>query len=135
MDVNHRLIAILLFLPSATLALLPNGECSVPDMTCQIDNENVIGIVNGVESAQECKDECQDDANDCMVYSYYGPAGFPFADTCVLYNSCSVLEPVDDCFTEELGCGLYCHAPIEGLLGENLIGIIHKGRPQDFRNF
>ena len=79
MDVNHHVVAILLLLPSATLALLPNGECSVPDMTCQIDNENVIGIINDAVSAQECKDECQDDSNDCMVYSYYGSAGFPFA--------------------------------------------------------
>ena len=117
-------IAALFIFPSLTLGSLPNGECSVANMTCKLEDDNVIGILNGVLSLEECQEECEDDSNDCRVYSYYGPEGFPFADTCLLYSNCTTLEPVDDCFTEELGCSRFCHAPIEGLLGENLIDFI-----------
>ena len=118
------LTALLLLFPSVTLALLPNGQCSVRDMACQLESDNVIGIINGVTSAEECKMECEDESNNCKVYSHYGPDGSPFVDSCLLFNNCEVLEPVDDCFTEEVECSRYCNAPIEGVLGDNLINFV-----------
>ena len=118
------LTALLMLFPSVTLALLPNGQCSVRDMACQLESDNVIGIINGVTSAEECKMECEDDSNNCKVYSHYGPDGYPFVDSCLLFNNCEVLEPVDDCFTEEVECSRYCNAPIEGVLGDNLINFV-----------
>jgi len=114
----------LVSLPSVSYALLPNGECTVLDMTCQLENDNVVGIVNGVTSDKECIEQCQENSTDCAVYSYYGPDGYPFVDTCVLYRNCPILEPATDCFTAESPCSKFCHAPIEGVLGTNLIDFV-----------
>ena len=110
---------------SVTDAALPNGECSVEELTCQLENNNVIGIISGILTAEECKQECQDNSNDCKIYSYYGQGGIPFVGTCILFNDCSILEPVVDCYTEDIECfGLFCNATVEGRLGENLIDFV-----------
>ena len=118
------LTVVLMLFPSFTVALLPNGQCSVQDMACQLGSDNVVGIINGIASVEDCKLECEDDSNGCKVYSYYGPNGSPFVDSCLLFHHCETLEPADDCYTEEVGCSRYCHAPVEGVLGENLINFV-----------
>ena len=116
--------AFLLF-SSVTDAVLPNGECFVEDLTCELENNNVIGIISGISTAEECKKECQDNSNDCKIYSYYGQGGIPFVETCLLFNACSILEPAVDCKTEDIEClGLFCNATVEGRLGENLIDFV-----------
>ena len=47
----------------------------------------------------------------------------PFADTCLLFNDCQVLSPCQDCFVEEVDC-IFCTAPVEGRLGDNLVRIV-----------
>ena len=116
----HVVVAPMLLL-TATEAVLPNGECFVEDMTCELDN--AIGIINGVASAEDCKQQCEDNSTDCRVYSYYGQAGAPFRETCLIFNDCPVLDPCEDCFTEEVIC-VFCNAPAEGILGENLIDFV-----------
>ena len=88
---------------AATEAVLPNGECYVNDLTCEID-DNFIGIVDNIMSAEECKQECENNSTGCKVYSYYGPGGDPFIDTCLLFSDCVVLDAVEDCITEEIEC-------------------------------
>ena len=122
--INPKVIAALLLLPSFSTASLPNGECSVLNMTCQLDNDNVVGIINGVTNQQECMDLCHDNSTDCIVYSYYSSDGYPFVDTCLLFSNCTILEPAEDCITAESPCIRFCHAPIEGVLGSNLIDFV-----------
>ena len=118
-------IAVTLLFLSASNAVLPNGQCSVEGMTCKFQDENLIGIIDGVMSAEECRLECENNSTECRVYSYYGSAGAPFSDTCLLFSECQVLEPVEECFTEDLDCVIFCDAPVEGQLGsENLIDIV-----------
>ena len=50
-------VVALLFL-AATEAVLPNGDCYVNDLTCEID-DNFIGIVDNIMSAEDCKQECK----------------------------------------------------------------------------
>ena len=102
---------------SVTDAALPNGECSVEELTCQLENNNVIGIIGGILTAEECKQECQDNSNDCKIYSYYGQGGIPFVGTCILFNDCSILEPVVDCYTEDIECFLFCNATVQWRAG------------------
>ena len=52
-SISLRVVVTLLFL-SATEAVLPNGECYVNDMTCEID-DNFIGIADNIMSAEDCK--------------------------------------------------------------------------------
>ena len=66
---NVAAVAFILFL-SVTDAVLPSGECFVEELTCELENNNVIGIINGISTAEECKKECQDNSNDCKIYSY-----------------------------------------------------------------
>ena len=116
-------VATFVLLSSVVEAELPNGECDVYNMSCELEGDNLIGIINGVASTEECKQQCLDDAGLCEVYTYYGPAGVPFRDSCLLFTDCLVLDPVEDCFTEDVGpdCTSTCNAPFEGILGENLI--------------
>ena len=43
--ISFHLILALISLPSVSYALLPNGEWAVLDMTCQLDNDNVVGCI------------------------------------------------------------------------------------------
>ena len=123
--ISFPVAVILSILPLSTVALLPNGECSVLDMTCQLDNENVIAIISDVAAAEDCRQQCEDDPAECSTYSYYGPSGAPFRETCFLFNSCSALQPAEDCFTEEVQCSKFCHASVEGIVSnENLINYV-----------
>ena len=122
-SISLRVVVTLLFL-SATEAVLPNGRCYVNNMTCEID-ENFIGIVDNIVSAEECKQECENNSSGCKVYSYYGPSGVPFTDTCLLFSDCVVLDAVEDCITEELECiPIFCDAPIAGSLCDNVVDIV-----------
>ena len=124
LSISLRVAAALLFL-SASDAVLPNGQCSAEGMTCKFQDENLIGIIYGVTSSEECRMECENNSTECRVYSYYGSAGVPFSNTCLLFSECQVLDPVEECFTEELDCVIFCDAPVQGQLGsENLIDIV-----------
>ena len=124
-SISLPVVVTLLFL-SATEAVLPNGECHVNDMTCEID-DNFIGIVDNVMSVEDCKQECKNNSGGgCQVYSYYGPTGAPFKDTCLLFSDCIVLDMVEDCITEDVSpdCVPFCDAPITGILGDNVLDIV-----------
>ena len=101
---------------------LPNGECTASGFTCELDY--VLGIVNNVASEGECQQICQDNSTGCTIFSYYGQAGVPFQDTCILFSDCATLDPCQDCYTEDVKCGLFCDAPVEGILGDNLIDFV-----------
>ena len=106
----HVVATLLLFL-SATEAVLPNGQCSVKGMTCEFQDENQVGIISGVTSAEECKLVCENtrwpDSTDCQVYSFYEYYGILGEAACFLFKECQNLIPLDDpqrCFTEEIDC-------------------------------
>ena len=45
----------------------------------------------------------------------------------MLFNECNVLGQCEDCYSEDVRCDVevYCSAPVEGLLGNNLIGFVN----------
>ena len=93
------------------------------DMTCEID-ENFIGIGDNILSAEDCKQECHNNSTGCKAYSFYGPNGAPFRNTCLLFSGCMELSPVEDCVSEEIECSTsFCSAFVEGTLGDNIIDI------------
>ena len=113
--IAHQVIALTVLFPLVTHAVLPNGECSTPGYVCELENDNVIGIIGDAASQNECRQDCEDDSTGCQVYSYFGPAGVPYRDTCLLFSNCTILDECEDCFTEDVEC-IYCSAPIEGIL-------------------
>ena len=50
-------LAAALSLSSIAVAILPNGECSADNQSCELESNNVIGIINGVASVDECLDQ------------------------------------------------------------------------------
>ena len=112
-------VATFVLLHDAAESVLPNGQCSATNMSCELESNNVIGIINGVANAEECNQQCLD-AGFCEVFTYYGPSGVPFRDACILLSDCLVLDPCEDCLTEDIGsdCTNTCTAPIEGILGK-----------------
>ena len=77
-----------LSLASVVVAVLPNGECSASNQTCELEDNNVIGILNGINSVEECRQQCLDNNGFCTVFSHYNSAGAPFRDTCLLLSDC-----------------------------------------------
>ena len=119
------LTATLLCLPNIALAQLPNGACSIEEASCEIQEDNLLGILSGISSAEECRQACENNSTTCQYFSYYGETSFPFIETCLLFDSCPVLNPCTDCLTEELDCfDAFCEAPVEGSLGDNLIQVL-----------
>jgi len=119
-----QVIGLLLVFPVA-FAVLPNGECSAPGLTCELENNNVVGIQFDVASEEECKKDCEDISTGCTAFSYFGPAGSPYRDTCILFSNCTTLNPCEDCYTEEVECiYTYCTAPVEGILTDNQVDFI-----------
>ena len=41
----------------------------------------------------------------------------------MLFRSCGTLDVCEDCFSEDINC-VFCNAPIEGLLADNLVRIV-----------
>ena len=50
-------LAAALSLSSIAVAILPNGECTADNQSCELESNNVIGIINGVASVDECLDQ------------------------------------------------------------------------------
>ena len=121
-----------LLLVSATLALvsgpigswaqLPNGQCTAEDVTCRIEDDNLVGTANGVADLSECSDI----AGEGDYLTYFGSAGFPFVDSCLYFSSCQTLVECDDCTTRApTTCRTpICSASIQGPLSSNLITVI-----------
>jgi len=112
-----------LSLASVVVAVLPNGECSASNKTCELENNNVIGILNGIYSVEECRQQCLDNNGFCTVFSHYNSAGAPFRDTCILLSDCLVLDTCVECYTEDVrsDCTVSCTAAVEGIIGDNLV--------------
>ena len=107
--------------PIGTSAQLPNGQCAVENVTCKIEDDNLVGITSDVADLSECSDLI----NEGDYFTYYGSAGFPFVDSCLYFSSCQNLDPCEDCVTEDVTCATpFCTAPIEGTLGGNLVSVI-----------
>ena len=109
--------------PIGTSAQLPNGLCSAEDLACHLQDDNLVGIVEGVANLGECLEN----QNEADFVTYFGQSGFPFINTCLFYSACDSLDPCDDCLTLDLTStciSTNCSAPIEGTLGSNLISVV-----------
>ena len=115
---------------TTTIVLLSNPigigaqlrPCSTEDAYCQIEGDNLQGVISEAQNLTECLET----ANEAAFVSYFGPLGFPFVDSCLYFSSCDILNPCENCTTQDLSsyCITYCSAPIEGTVGANLISVI-----------
>ena len=78
---------ILVSNPISTLAQLPNGECSAEDLVCHIQDDNLVGIVEGTANLEECLET----QNEADFVTYFGPSGFPFVNSCLFFSACETL--------------------------------------------
>ena len=78
-------MALLIFNPISTSAQLPNGQCSAEDLVCRIQDDNLVGIVEGVANLGECLETPPNEAN---FVTYFGPSGFPFVNSCLFFSAC-----------------------------------------------
>ena len=122
----YRLILVsatvaLISSPIGTSAQLPNGQCAAQNVTCRIEEDNLVGIASDVADLSECSDI----TNEGDYFTYYGSNGFPFVESCLYFSSCQTLDPCEDCTTQDVTCATpFCTAPIEGTLGANLVAVI-----------
>ena len=113
---------ILLSYPSGIEAQLPNGECTANNVSCQIEGDNLLGIAADISDLNDCLDDAGTLPN---FVSHFGPAGFPFVNTCLYYSSCNALDVCEDCQTVDITSSCTtCSAPVEGSLSSNLVNIV-----------
>ena len=67
----------------------PDGTCLVDNFACEIEDDNLMGVVNGVPNITACLDD--DAAHEADYVTYFGQTGFPFVDTCLFFNACETL--------------------------------------------
>ena len=78
---------ILVSSPNSTLAKLPNGKCSAEDLVCHLQDDNLVGIIEGVVNLTEC----QETPNEANFVTYFGTSGFPFVNSCLSFSACDSL--------------------------------------------
>ena len=78
---------ILVSNPIITLAKLPKGQCSAEGLVCRLQDDNLVGIVEGVENLTECLET----PNEANFVTYFGPSGFPFVNSCLFFSACDTL--------------------------------------------
>ena len=118
-------VALVIFPIIAIEAQLPNGLCVLEDAACEFEETNLVGIVDGITSPEECAETCKNSSPGCEIYTHFGPNSFPFVNTCLLFNGCEKLNECDGCFTEDIECTpIFCDGPVEGTLGDNLIQVL-----------
>ena len=88
----HKLLLVsatmaLISNPIETFAQLPNGQCSAEDLVCELRDDNLLGIINGVASLTECLET----QNEADFVTYFGSSGFPFAESCLFFTACDTL--------------------------------------------
>ena len=106
-------------------AQLPNGACYAEGVACEIQDDNLVGIIGNISSIDGCREVCQDDNTTlCNYITYFGPDGSPFYNDCFVYSTCDTLDPCVDCYTEAAVCTQFCTAPVEGAMGDNIVGVI-----------
>ena len=64
--------SILLLFPALAQAQLPNGACSYEDVTCAITEDNLVGLVEGVSSAEECRLICEETPGALFNSKHFG---------------------------------------------------------------
>merc|ERR1719186_1030269 len=86
--------------------------------------DNVVSIIQEVETFLDCRALCQKDSS-CMFISFYGSNSFPFSQMCVLFSSCEELHECTDCKTEERTCAAVdlriCSSAVQGQIGGNML--------------
>ena len=103
---------LLFFATAITFLTNPIGiggqstQCSTVDAYCRIEGDNLQGIVSEVQNLTECLET----PNEAAFVSYFGPAGFPFIDSCLYFLSCDTLDLCEDCVTQDLtsACVDFC---------------------------
>ena len=73
--------------PIGTLAQLPNGQCSAENLVCEVQDNNLVGIISGVANLAECLET----PNEAGYVTYFGPSGFPFVSSCLFFSACDTL--------------------------------------------
>ena len=81
---------------------LPNGVCLLENQACGM-HDNVVSIVNSINSLDQCTELCQDE-DSCTFVTFYGENSFPFSQTCIMFSSCDDIVVCDDCTTEDSTC-------------------------------
>ena len=82
-------------------------QCNTVDAYCRIEGDNFQGFISGAQNLTDCMES----ANEADAFvSYFGPAGFPFVDSCLYFSSCDTLDPCEDCVTQDLSsaCVDFC---------------------------
>ena len=88
----HQLLLVsattaLIFNPIGTSAQLPNGQCSAQDVVCEVQDDNLVGIISGVANLAECLET----QNEADFVTHFGPSGFPFINSCLFFSACDTL--------------------------------------------
>ena len=118
-------VITLLSNPIGIGAQLPNDACYAEEVACEIQDDNLVGIIGNISNMVDCREACKEEnTTSCNYLTFFGPASNPFYNDCFLYSTCETLDPCVDCYTEAVVCTQFCTAPVEGSMGDNIVGVV-----------
>ena len=118
------LLILLTFHLALTITTFPPDTCLVEGQACEAGQDNLLNVIPGIESMDECKALCVD-SYDCQFVTHFGAESFPLQNYCNLYRNCTTLIECQDCRTEVELCFEKCGESLEGSLNENVLEVIH----------
>ena len=64
--------------------------CVLDSLACEM-HDNIVSLLPGVESVEECRVLCQEEPA-CTYMSHFGNHSYPFSRECILFDECDTLH-------------------------------------------
>ena len=93
--------------------------CSNYNTACDEVTDDLLDIMTGVETLEECRAVCLDQ-EDCNYFTYYDLNSSPLREACFTYRDCPSVHECHDCVSESKYCQT-CGVERSGIIDENLL--------------
>ena len=97
--------------------------CSSEGVECDNSGDNLIDVVFGVLTLEECRQLCLDDVH-CNFISYFGDLATPISHLCQMFTTCDDTTNSTNVISENMKCYRSCGSNVVGDLNENIQDIL-----------
>ena len=73
------------------MAMVVKIDCSTNNTACDAHEGNVLDLIGGVSSVQECRRLCLDQ-EECYFLPYFNSESFPYKEMCLLMKYCDEIH-------------------------------------------
>ena len=85
-DSMYCIIVLLLSLCYNTIMTKPSLPCILPGVQCVPDEENILDVLFGVTTVEDCQLSCEYHSGDCAVFTWFDNREHTIPSSCFLYS-------------------------------------------------